>query len=149
LSESGGSCEIVSFVFDEVEDLFAASNSENRCLIRLWFPPAKASSFEFRLTRRADMSPAAGSTFTEPSSIRRSGIPRQEKFWKRRNDDARSSFHELNFDRNLDVLFLVRVTEKSSDGCASDRTIVAGKFVHVHPDERTDELPVHVARECE
>ena len=54
------------------------------------------------------------------------------------------SSDEFNIDRDVDISFLVRVSEKSLNRCASDLAIIASKFVHVHADELAGELRVHV-----
>src|SRR5438874_6358964 len=62
---------------------------------------------------------------------------------------AERSSDEFNIDRDVNVSFLVRVSEKSLNRCASDLAIIASKFVHVHADELAGELRVHVPRVCE
>jgi hypothetical protein len=59
------------------------------------------------------------------------------------------SFDEFHFNRNADVAFVVCVSQKFADGRASDLTIIASEFIHVHADEFAGELPVHVVRVCE
>src|SRR5215216_6758390 len=58
-------------------------------------------------------------------------------------------FNELEFDRRGDVFLVVTVSQKFADRCASNLAIIARKFVHVHTDELTGELRVHVSRICE
>src|SRR4030095_10774218 len=55
------------------------------------------------------------------------------------------SFDKFQFNRNADVAFVVRFSQKSADGRASDLTIIASEFINVHADEFAGELPIHVA----
>src|SRR5436190_6774339 len=60
--------------------------------------------------------------------------------------EPRESFDEFQFNWNVDVAFIVRVSQKFADSRASDPTIILRKLIHVHADEFTGELRAHVAR---
>ena len=55
-------------------------------------------------------------------------------------------FHEFQFDRSVDVSLVVRFGQKISNSRASDLAIITSEFIHIHSDELTGEVCVHVAR---
>src|SRR5439155_21835509 len=59
---------------------------------------------------------------------------------------TRTSPNEFHFDWNIDVAFIVRVSQKFADCVASTVTIIASKFIHVHADASTCELCANFAR---
>ena len=75
--------------------------------------------------------------------------PVARKFGKERTIALVPLLDELNLDRYADIILLARVSEKSSDGRASDRTIIASEIINVHADKSAGELLIHVARICE
>src|SRR5206468_7929855 len=50
------------------------------------------------------------------------------------------------FDWDVDITFVVRLRQKLSDSVATNLAIIASKFVHIHTDEFSSQLRVHVAR---
>src|SRR5438094_10133755 len=59
---------------------------------------------------------------------------------------TRRSLNEFHFDWNIDVAFIVRVSQKFADCVASSVTIIASKFIHVHANKFIGELTADVAR---
>src|SRR6266481_5102750 len=101
--------------------------------------------------RRGRRALAASNIFTEPPLIRCLRRVCQDNFGRRLLPNRRCSslFDEFQFDRSVDVTFLVRVSEKPTDGRASGLTVIPSEFIYVHADEFTGELRVHVARVSE
>jgi hypothetical protein len=61
------------------------------------------------------------------------------QFWNPRNDEivlcSSELSHEFHCYRILDVAFVMRFRQKSSDSIAAHFAIIASKFVHIHADE--------------
>src|ERR1700688_842318 len=56
------------------------------------------------------------------------------------------SFRKFYLDWNVDVAFIVRGGQKFADRRASSLTIISSKLIHVHADELTGTVRVHVSR---
>ena len=53
--------------------------------------------------------------------------------------------NELQFDRGVDIAFVMRFCQKFADSVTTNVAVIAREFVDVHSDEPASEFCIHVA----
>src|SRR6266487_3800204 len=105
-----------------------------------------ASGWQQRLHRALIDTSFVSSMAREIWKPKNGGFPIVEGTQRPPTPSRLESLDEFQFDWNIDVAFVVRLRQKFADSGASNFTIVASKFVHVHADEFAGEFCVHAAR---